>query len=162
MPVSKRRKPKSKHKRKLFATQSHKVGEGQTFFFREILLKYLPNIDKVQIRLHAMIGLQDIIILGLIDPDKSYNEGMLIETKSPQPWMTVKEIYISRKDCPNFFAVVLSYIYTAADLMDSGMDPSEVPEALISNNGEMMEDGDLLQHYEHIGRDEVDWDDYKR
>ena len=83
-------------------------------------------------------------MLGSIDPDRSYYEGMRIYCKKPVPWMTANEIFLSRKDAPNFLSCLLGYVHTIGDLLDDGEDIDSLPTASAYKGGEPFKEDELL------------------
>ena len=83
-------------------------------------------------------------MLGSIDPDNSYYDGMRIYCKKPVPWMTCNELQLSRKDAPNFFICILGYVHTLGDLLDDGADIESLPTASAYNDGKPFTDSEFM------------------
>ena len=102
MAKNKKRKKVNVKRKMLIPTNLSKTVKVKSIAYRKVLVKWLPNTDEFQVYFDLYMNKNRLTMLGTIDPDKSYFEGIRIVCKNPQPWMTVKELQVARADAPGF------------------------------------------------------------
>ena len=101
MAKNKKRKPKQGKKfRPNLATVVRQVPK---IIYRKVTCKYLADTDSFQVYLDMTLNGTLLRLLGLIDPNQSYDKGIRIFTKTPQRWMTCTEVQIKKEHAPGLF-----------------------------------------------------------
>lgn len=143
--MAKKNVKKSTHKRRKRyrenpATEVKKIDKLE---FTKITCKYLDNIDAFQVYLDMTLNGIHLRMLGNIDPDHSYEKGIRIFTKCPQPWMTCTEVQLTRSHAHGVFSALLAYCNTVGDLLDNEVPSNEIPSVEAYLNGAKFSD-DLI------------------
>ena len=141
--MAKSKKPKKKAKR-IYRSQPHRVTKINSLIYTKLTVKWLPRTDEYQVYVDMKLNNQRLLMLGTIDPDTSYDDGIRIYCKRPLPWMSCNEIQLSRADAPNLFVALLGYFHTIGDLLDEGASIDEIPSAIAFKEGTTFNDGELL------------------
>ena len=144
MAKNKKRKKVNMKRRMLIPTNLSTKVNVNRIEYRKVLVKWLPNTDEIQVYFDLYLNKKRLTMLGTIDPDKSYFEGIRIACKKPEPWMTVKELQIARADAPGFFAVLKAYCHTVGDVLDNGAAPDEIVPGIMYNEGQLFKDSEIV------------------
>lgn len=138
--------PKKKSRyRERPATEVKKIEKLE---YTKVTCKYLPNIDAFQVFLDMKLNGVHLKMLGNIDPDHSYDKGIRIFTKCPQPWMTCTEVHLTREHAPGIFCALLAYCNTVGDLLDGDVPANEIPRASAYLDGAKFSDELLPELFE--------------
>ena len=142
MPVSKKRKVKTNQRR--FRTKKH-IPDIITMHYNKIHAHYEEKDDTFRVYINLLCNDTHIIMSGIVDPDKSYHEGIKIHNPKPKKGMTAQTVYMTKKDCPHFFATIKAFTDTIGDLLDEGVEES-LPSLDIHNDGEYFSEDDIPKH----------------
>lgn len=153
MAKNKKRKKVNVKRKMLIPTNISKTVKVKAIAYRKVLVKWLPNTDEIQVYFDLYINKNRLTMLGTIDPDKSYFEGIRIVCKNPQPWMTVKELQVARVDAPGFFAVLKAYCHTVGDVLDNGAEPTEIVQGIMYKDGELFKDSEIVSLFKYDVRE---------
>lgn len=145
--MAKSKKPKKNHRR-TFRSKPTEVMTVKSLNFRKVSIKWLPRTDEFQVHLDMHLNGTHLLMLGSIDPDNSYFEGIRIFCKKPVPWMTCNDVYLLRENAPNFFAGIKGYFHTIGDLLDEGWDIDKLPTAQAYAEGEKFSDKQFLDLFQ--------------
>ena len=148
--MSKKKPKKSPYKRRARyrekpATEVKKVDKLE---LTKITCKYLPRIDAIQVYLDMTLNEVHLKMLGNIDPDHSYDKGIRIFTKCPQPWMTCTEVQLTREHAPGVFSALLAYCNTVGDLLDNDVPENEIPSVSAYLGGAKFSDSVIAELFE--------------
>lgn len=148
--MAKKKPKKATHKRRAryrenAATEVKKIDKLE---YTKVTCKYLPNIDAFQVFLDMKLNGVHLKMLGNIDPDHSYDKGIRIFTKCPQPWMTCTEVNLTRAHAPGIFCALLAYCNTVGDLLDGDVPANEIPRASAYLDGAKFSDKLLPELFE--------------
>jgi hypothetical protein len=149
MAKNKKRKKVNMKRRMLIPTNLSTKVNVNRIEYRKVLVKWLPNTDEIQVYFDLYLNKKRLTMLGTIDPDKSYFEGIRIACKKPEPWMTVKELQIARADAPGFFAVLKAYCHTVGDVLDNGAAPDEIVPGIMYNEGQLFKDSEIVSLFKY-------------
>lgn len=149
MAKSKKRKKVNAKRRMLIPRNLSTTVNVKMIQYRKVTVKWLPNTDEFQVYFDLYMNNNRLTMLGTIDPDKSYTEGIRIVCKKPQPWMTVKELQVARADAPGFFAVLKAYCHTVGDVLDNGAEPDEIVPGIMYREGELFNDSEIVSLFKY-------------
>jgi len=149
MAKSKKRKKVNAKRRMLIPRNLSTTVNVKMIQYRKVTVKWLPNTDEFQVYFDLYMNNSRLTMLGTIDPDKSYTEGIRIVCKKPQPWMTVKELQVARADAPGFFAVLKAYCHTVGDVLDNGAEPDEIVPGIMYREGELFNDSEIVSLFKY-------------
>ena len=127
MSKKKSKKPNTKRQTRYREKEATEVKKIDKLEFTKITCKYLPRIDAIQVYLDMTLNGVHLKMLGNVDPDHSYDKGIRIFTKCPQPWMTCTEVQLTKAHAPGVFSALLAYCNTVGDLLDNNVPASEIP-----------------------------------
>ena len=71
------KKPKKNLKR-IYRSQPHKVTKIKSLVYTKLTVKWLPRTDEYQVYVDMRLNNQRLLMLGTIDPDTSYDDGIRI------------------------------------------------------------------------------------
>ena len=148
-PKKSARTRRSRYREKA-ATEIHKIEKLE---LTKVTCKYLSKMDAFQVFLDINLNGVHLRMLGNIDPDHSYDKGIRIFTKCPQPWMTCTEIQLTKDHAPGLFAVLTAYCHTIGDLLDEGMPANKLPQGLVYKDGRKFADSECVKLYRNIRKD---------
>lgn len=149
MAKSKKRKKTNVKRRMLIPTNLSTKVNVNRIEYRKVLVKWLHNTDEFQVYFDLYLNKKRLTMLGTIDPDKSYVEGIRIVCKKPQPWMTVKELQVARADAPGFFAVLKAYCHTVGDVLDNGAEVDEIVQGIMYKDGQLFKDNEIVSLFKY-------------
>ena len=125
------------------------VRDIPSILYRKITCKYLANMDTFQVYVDMIMNGTVLHLLGNIDPNSSYTEGIRIFTKTPQPWMTCTELQVSKRHAPGLFSVLTAYSHTIGDLLDEGCSEDELMEGVVYKDDRLFTDLECVQLFRH-------------
>lgn len=149
MAKNKKRKKVNAKRRMLIPRNLSTTVNVKRIEYRKVTVKWLPNTDEFQVYFDLYMNKNRLTMLGTIDPEKSYTEGIRIVCKKPQPWMTVKELQVARADAPGFFAVLKAYCHTVGDVLDNGASPDEIVPGIMYREGELFSDNEIVSLFKY-------------
>ena len=147
--MAKKKKPK-KNIRRTFRSTSTKVPKIHKLTYTKVTVKWLPRTDEFQCFLDLNLNGTRLTMLGSIDPEKSYFEGIRVFCEKPQPWMSCNDIFLLRENAPQFFAGIKGYFHTIGDLLDDGEEIENLPTAEAYLDGNSFSDSNFLDHFKLI------------
>lgn len=150
MSVSKKRK-NIKHKHRKHGP-IQVIKNSPVILIRKITIKYLPELDLFQVYLDMMMNAANLRMLGNIDPDRSYIEGIRVYNNNPQHWMTCNDVQLRKDHAPGIFSVLKAYVHTIGDLLDDGAEYKDLPEGQIYKHGKLFSDRECLELYQNVER----------
>lgn len=148
MAKKKPKKPTTKRRARYREKEATEVNKIDKLEFTKITCKYLPRIDAIQVYLDMNLNGVHLKMLGNIDPDHSYDKGIRIFTKCPQPWMTCTEVQLTRSHAPGVFSALLAYCNTVGDLLDNDVPGNEIPSVKAYLDGAKFSDGLIPELFE--------------
>lgn len=148
--MAKNKKRKPKQGKKFRPNLVTVVRQAPKISYRKVTCKYLADTDSFQVYLDMTLNGTLLRLLGLIDPNQSYDKGIRIFTKAPQRWMTCTEVQIKKEHAPGLFTVLTAYCHTIGDLLDDGTDVQDLPQGLIYNEGEAFKDDKCIELYKNV------------
>lgn len=153
MPKKKPKKSNHKRRARYRENAATEVNKIEKLELTKVTCKYLPKMDAFQVFLDMKLNGVHLKMLGNVDPDHSYDKGIRIFTKCPQPWMTCTEVQLTKEHAPGLFAVLTAYCHTIGDLLDEGMPTSKLPQGLVYKDGKKFKDSECVELYRNIRKD---------
>lgn len=95
---------------------------GQIVFYK-IKCHYISLTDDFVCELYCVIQNKRLAIKGIINPEKLVDDGILLEAP---PYLrsdkyNCTEINLSKKDAPNFYKLLQTYVYNIGDRLDNNL-----------------------------------------
>lgn len=111
---------KNQAKRKI---TTHIVNNLNNMLFHKIKLHYVRATDDFICELFCIMQNKQLSIKGIIDPDMLANNNITIEAPyyMKSPIYNCTAIAVAKKDVPEFYELVKSYIYNIADRLDNNL-----------------------------------------
>ena len=99
-------------------------------FIRKIEVVYNQNDDTFRTKVDLVLDGNQVYCQGVIIPEKSYDKCIYIDVPKDalqRHLSSVKMLSIGARDFPNTFALIKTYIHTIGDMLDHGVDCTELP-----------------------------------
>lgn len=122
-------------------------------YIRKIEVVYNQNDDTFRTKLDMVLDGNQVYCQGVIVPEKSYDNCIYIDVPKDalqRHLSSVKMLSLGRKDFQNTFALIKTYIHTIGDMLDYGVDYTELPRFTISapNDHTIFTDGKARAYQE--------------
>ena len=115
---------------------THIIDNISNTLFYSIKLHYISSTDEYACELFCLIQNQRLSIRGIINPDIMVRNNITIEAPNymRSPLYNSVTIALERKDTPEFYELVKSYVYHIGDRLDAGL-PHNIDFNFISKIG---------------------------
>ena len=115
---------------------THIISDAKNILFYSIKLHYISVTDNYVCELLCIAQNKRLTIKGVINPDLILRDSISIETPNymRSPIYNCVTIALERKDAPEFYELVKSYIYTIGDRLDSDL-PHNIDFNFVSKIG---------------------------
>ncbi len=102
---------------------THIISNISNMLFYSIKLHYISSTDDYACELFCLIQNQRLSIRGIINPDIMVRNNITIEAPNymRSPLYNSVTIALERKDAPEFYELVKSYVYHIGDRLDAGL-----------------------------------------
>lgn len=122
-------------------------------YIRNIEVVYNHNDDTFRTKIDMVLSGNQVYCQGVIIPEKSYDKCIYIDVPKDalqRHLSSVKMLSIGARDFPNTFALIKTYVHTIGDMLDHGVDYTELPYFSISapNDHTIFTDGKAMAYQE--------------
>ena len=115
---------------------THIIDNISNMLFYSIKLHYISSTDEYACELFCLIQNQRLSIRGIINSDIMVRNNITIEAPNymRSPLYNSVTIALERKDAPEFYELVKSYVYHIGDRLDAGL-PHNIDFNFVSKIG---------------------------
>lgn len=127
-------------------------------YIRKIEVVYNHNDDTFRTKIDMVLSGNQVYCQGVIIPEKSYDKRIYIDVPKDalqRHLSSVKMLSIGSRDFPNTFALIKTYVHTIGDMLDCGVDYTELPHFIISapNDHTIFTDGKAMAYQELLSQE---------
>lgn len=134
------------------------VVEKYNNYIRKIEVVYNHNDDTFRTKIDMVLSGNHVYCQGVIIPEKSYDKCIYIDVPKDalqRHLSSVKMLSIGARDFQNTFALIKTYVHTIGDMLDHGVDYTELPHFIISapNDHTIFTDGKAMAYQELLSQE---------
>lgn len=134
------------------------IVESHNNYIRKIEVVYNHNDDTFRTKIDMVLSGNQVFCQGVIVPEKSYDKCIYIDVPKDtlqRHLSSVKMLSLGARDFPNTFALIKTYVHTIGDMLDHGVDYTELPYFTISasNGHTIFTDGKAMAYQELLQRE---------